>query len=251
MSRVAILHEYWLTHPDVGADEIAVLAVLALHANRSGSCFPTQGLLASLLGRSRPWVNKTIGKLVALGLVIRTHRVRDDGGDRACLYQLVFSTGDTPVIHHSDCPPRNTGVGSCDTESPAHDTVKASSEHNNSSHSPPSPSTSTSCAGNSALAAVPLQTPSLDWQPTADDCCWAAERFPAADLTTVTERFVQRCRAKGYRYQDLSAAWRSWLTDDTKIGGRFGAPVANRFDGRLSAWAKVARHHSRTPDNAA
>ena len=227
MSRVAIIKEEWVRHSDVGPDELAVLCVLALHANKDGVCWPTQGLLAELLGRSRPWVNKVIGRLVEIGLVLKTHRTRDDGGDRACLYRLVEDT-----------------VESCgDTGSHAHDSVTAKPESKQDSPRANTP----------IVAELDLKTPDESWQPSDDDLCWAIDRFPTADLQASVDRFVSRCRAKGYRYRDLGAAWRSWLADDERQGG----PVqpSGKHQGtaqaRFDAWAGVAAHHSRGYRHAA
>ncbi len=233
MPRVSVLHESWLTHSDVDADHIAVLAVLALHAHKStSSCWPTQGLLARMLGRSRPWVCRVIGELVELGIVVRTHRTRDDGGDRACLYTLI-----EPVEQrHAE----DSVVSDGDTRSHEHDSVKKLPEHKTGTHTArPAP--------NANIVQLDLQTPEPDWQPSDTDLCWAMDRHPDVDLQTSVERFVLRCRAKGYRYRDLGAAWRSWLTDDTKAGGRFGAAKPGPGGGRGSAaqakfdaWASVA-----------
>ncbi len=199
MARVAVLQEGWLTHSDVGADEIAVMAVLALHANKSGSCWPTQGLIARMLDRSRPWVNKVIGRLVALGLVVKTNRSRDDGGDRACLYQLVA--------------PVNAGVHDENTRCRAADSITTNTGNKQDTHALPA----------SEIIRLDLKTPETDWQPSDDDLCWALDRFPSVDLQPSVERFVMRCQAKGYRYRNLGAAWRCWLAEDQRSGGRVGA----------------------------
>ena len=223
MPRVAVLQEGWLTPSDVGADEIAVMAVLALHANKSGSCWPTQGLIARMLGRSRPWVNKVIGTLVELGLVVKTNRSRDDGGDRACLYQLVAP--ENAVVHGE-----NTGCRAADS-------ITTNIGNKQDTHAPPT----------SEIIQLDLKTPETDWQPSDDDLCWALDRFPNADLQSSVERFVMRCQAKGYRYRNLGAAWRSWLADDQRNGGRFGVTRPGYSGGRSSAaqakfdtWATVA-----------
>ena len=233
MSRIAILPEQWFGHSEVGADEIAVLAALALHADRSGQCFPTQGLLATLLGRSRPWVNKTIARLVELGLVVRTHRTRNDGGDRSCHYRLV-----TPDAVSSG---QNTGSHSGDS-------LKTDQELKQETLSVADPIVkSTELRENQDLAAPSLaaEIPDQDWQPRDADLIWAMERFPEADLNALIERFVLRCQAKGYRYRDAGAAWRSWLVDDlgkTGVGRKRQAapraiPAAHQ---RYQAWAGVA-----------
>jgi len=52
-----------------------------------------------------------------------------------------------------------------------------------------------------------------DWVPTAADAAWAKARCPDLDVVAFTETFVLTCRAKGYRYADISAAWRRWLVE--------------------------------------
>ena len=229
--RLAILHESWITHSEISADEIAVLAVLALHSNKSGSCWPTQGLLARLLCRSRPWVNKVIGKLVDLGIVVRTHRTRDDGGDRACLYTLL-----APLEQRQ----AETAVSEADTRSHRHDSVKDSPEHKKGTHTAHTTS-------NVNTAQQDLQTPELGWQPSGDDLCWAMDRHPGVDLSASVERFILRCRAKGYRYRDLGSAWRCWLADDQRAGGQVGTAKSGSVgvrgsaaQAKFDAWAKVA-----------
>ena len=71
-----------------------------------------------------------------------------------------------------------------------------------------------------------------DWQPDDQDLRWASERYPEADLSHHTERFIARCRAKGYRYHHPGAAWRAWLLDD------LAAPAA----GSPTAAARADRH---------
>ncbi len=87
--RIAILQESGLTPSEVGVNETAVLAILALHAGRDGTCWPSRGPIARPLGKSRPWVVATIGRLVDIGILAKTHRTRQDGGERSCVYRLV------------------------------------------------------------------------------------------------------------------------------------------------------------------
>lgn len=258
MARFAILHEGWLTHCETSADEIAVLTVLALHASRNGTCFPTQGLLASLLGRSRPWVVKVLNKLVEIGLVERTHRIRSDGGDRSCLYRLVppadakTSPDSPPVekdiskynvdsIEYMACQQHDTGCHTVDTVTP-------DQEHNN--------RTLTASASDILPSSFvpqfpPLIIPPDDFQPSDSDILWAITAHPDADLQAHTERFVNRCQAKGYRFrpEGIGRAWRSWLTDDTarakavvpRSGGSSRTTAAHV---KFEAWAGVAARYS-------
>lgn len=52
-----------------------------------------------------------------------------------------------------------------------------------------------------------------DWRPTPDDIAWAQARIAGLDAARFTECFVLSCRAKGYRYTDISSAWRRWLNE--------------------------------------
>ena len=257
MARLAILHEGWLTHSETGADEIAVLSVLALHASKAGTCFPTQGLLATLLGRSRPWVVKVLNRLVEIGLVERTHRTRTDGGDRSCLYRLVPPADvQTPAVripveneiqHDGDSHHDVTAGQQHDTRSHPHDSITPDQELKQDAHT-----ASASDALPSSLVNQPseLIVPSDDWQPSDDDLIWACSAHPTADLQAHTDRFVNRCQAKGYRYRPdgIGRAWRSWLTDDlarAKAAPRWGGSSRSmaaqiKFD----AWAGVAARHS-------
>ena len=232
MARIAVMPEAWLLHADVGADEIAVLAVLALHAGRDQTCFPSQGHLATILGRSRSWVCRVIARLVEVGLVVQTRRQRHDGGDRSSLYQLV-----APPQESKPVPEEHTGCAGPHT-------VKAEKESNR-GH--------TASAHDEQSARVVALQPTLtelpeDWQPNDQDLIWAMERFPTADLHQLTERFTLRCRARGYRYRDWSAAWRAWLADDLRppAPGRSvawkgrGADRQVAAETRLAAWAGVA-----------
>ena len=70
--RWGIVRADWAAHSEVGADELAVLCLLSLHADkRDGTCYPSQTTLARSLKRSRPWVIAVLNRLEALGLVRR------------------------------------------------------------------------------------------------------------------------------------------------------------------------------------
>ncbi|MEI8394810.1 MAG: helix-turn-helix domain-containing protein [Rhodospirillaceae bacterium] len=242
MSRFAILHSGWIEHAEVGADEVAVLAVLALHVDRHGRCFPTQGLLARLLGRSRPWINKVIGRLVEIGLIERTHRQRDDGGDRACLYRLI-APAEAQKIYDRQTSVTDTVSSKCDTGSHTADSITPESEHKEEIHH------ANASIDSKSTVVVQFQSseiPAEDWQPTDRDLCWAMERYPDLDLQVATDRFVTRCRAKGYKYRDLGSAWRSWLTDDAGKANarpdRTPRGKASPSYSRYAAWAGVANH---------
>ncbi len=269
MARIAILSEAYLTHAEVGADEIAVLAALSLHTNvKTGTCFPSQGLLARLLNRSRPWVNKVISRLVQLGLIERTHQSRHDGGERACLYRLIGLPLDTktpsPALSEtSSSSETDRASQQIDTACHTGDPLKVKQENQTGSHSTSAPAFSKGdCVASQPVinSAVPLgasdqpakpSIPGLDWLPSDDDLIYMLERFPMVQPDTIsemTERFLLRCKAKGYRYLDISSGWRTWITDDlrkAKESGQRGLSRGSAAQAKFDVWATVANQASR------
>jgi len=80
---------HWLEDPGVGVEELAVLAALAVHADRDGVCVVRQRTLAGLLRRSREWVCRVLARLCEPGgLVEKEHRADRDGWNLACRYRL-------------------------------------------------------------------------------------------------------------------------------------------------------------------
>lgn len=260
MSRLAILHEHIFDDPNVGVDEIAVVAVLALHSDKNGVCWPSQGLIADILGKSRPWVCAVIARLVSIGMVEKTDRQRHDGGRRTSLYRLKappeIATSAVNIPESSARRADDKGSQSVDSGCHERDINKEPKENIQDSLS--------ACAHDDesivavqevpGVAAVPVRenkvavTPEADWQPNDEDLIYGLERFPEADLQEATERFVGRCRAKGYRYLDLSAAWRVWLAEDQAAErsrvSRFRHGVGQRASAaerRFGVWASVAR----------
>jgi hypothetical protein len=74
-------------HPEVGAFELAVLCVLATHANRLGACWPSQGTIAAAAKLDRGTVNRVLAKLVGLYLVEKTRH--PNRKIRSWMYRLV------------------------------------------------------------------------------------------------------------------------------------------------------------------
>jgi Helix-turn-helix domain len=80
---------FWFGHPSVGPNELAVLMVLLAHSAPDGTCWPSQGRIAALLKRSRPWANAVLTRLAETGLVMSIQRSLSKGGRTSCLYRLV------------------------------------------------------------------------------------------------------------------------------------------------------------------
>ncbi|BAI75295.1 hypothetical protein AZL_c00020 (plasmid) [Azospirillum sp. B510] len=237
---------WWLDHPELDADGLAVLAALSTYADEAGVCWPSQATLADKLKRSRPTVNRILGRLESLGLVDIEHRRSANGGRLSCRYRLVLtvSAQEGPGAG-MDIP----GDSAMDSPCSPMSQKQPESEHISQTHAPRP-------GGKKPVYAEPVPT---DWSPSAVDRRWAATRFPGVDVTAHAERFVQQCLAHGYRYRDPAAAWRSWLLKDADHMEQQPAARSHRSntrktmtiprsatDGvaiaeqRLSAWASVA-----------
>lgn len=253
---------WWLDQPGLDADGFAVLAALATFADEDGLCWPSQSTLAAKLKRSRPTINRIIQGLGDLGLIRVEHRRGRDGARLSCLYRLRF----TPLDEEGAPAVATTAV----TATPR--PVPAADRDDSQTHTPcPPPSQeqvhfkqipdSLAKGGRKAAREVPA-----DWMPNADDLAWAAACHAGIDLGRHVEGFILRCQAHGYRYRDISAAWRAWLSQDAAAGkapvdrnrqSAALAPVASRQEAprfarqampsgacatelRLGAWAAAA-----------
>ena len=256
---------WWLDHPDLDADGLAVLAALSTYADDMGVCWPSQATLAGKLKRSRPTVNRILGRLEALGLVAIEHRRSASGGRLSCRYRLALTvTGSAGASAGEGARVDSPADSATDSPCPA------------ASHEQPEPEQipdtlhRRACGRQGIDRESPVAEPvagqvAEDWTPAPADRQWAATRFPTVDLDRHAERFVQQCRAHGYRYRDVTAAWRSWLLQDmTRMehqpaepprgpGDRVNRVPAGRSNAnrsasrpsadaeqRLSAWASVA-----------
>ncbi len=231
---------WWLDHPDLDADGLAVLAALSTFADEHGVCWPSQTTLAGKLKRSRPTINRILQRLSELGLVTIEHRRGRDGARLSCRYRL-------RLVHDGDGTeprPRPANVPTADRDDSVVDTPcpPPSQEHLQSEQIPDSP------AGREPVRDVPR-----DWMPSSDDLAWATARFGTVDLAQHVEGFTLRCQAHGYRYRDVGAAWRAWLMQDaaagkapataTQPGGAAaptGRPRENAAEQRVNAWMAAA-----------
>ncbi|MCW2239539.1 helix-turn-helix domain-containing protein [Azospirillum canadense] len=225
---------WWLEHPDLDADGFAVLAALATFADETGLCWPSQSTLAAKLKRSRPTINRILQGLSNIGLVSIEHRRGRDGARLSCLYRLRFvpeGEGEEPAATASGlrrAADRDDSATNAPCPPPSQKQV----------HPKQIPDSLASCAQ------APVRTVPVDWMPTADDMAWARVRHTDIDLSRHVEAFVLRCQAHGYRYRDVSAAWRAWLAQDVAAGK---APVLRN----TSATDTPAGQPRRARDSAA
>ncbi|KAA0574386.1 helix-turn-helix domain-containing protein [Azospirillum sp. B21] len=252
-SRWGKIPAWWLDHPDLDADGFAVLAALATFADETGVCWPSQSTLAAKLKRSRPTVNRILQRLDDIGLVGIEHRRGRDGARLSCRYRLRLDRDEETVAGTAVCPVREDDRDDSDTDAPcpAPSQEQLQSEQILDSHAPG--------------VREPVRDVPADWMPTADDLAWAGSRFGTVDLGRHVEGFVLRCQAHGYRYRDISAAWRAWLAQDAAAGKApsrnaaiFADPAgaaaghSRRSAGeqRADAWMSVAARLKATQSNA-
>jgi hypothetical protein len=214
--RYGIVHASWSEHEDIGADEIAVLAVLSTYADRNGWCGVGQTTLGERLKRSRSWTNKVLQRLDNVG-VIRIEQLRDRGRIVGCRYLIRDHAG----ICNDQAARANEPPDS--VSSPVSDPVanRVAERHTESplDHRE-SPSLRVNAAGEGSdeerlvgeTTAIPTLPPA-DWLPTADDLAYAAQHRPdlASQLPVVTQKFIHATRSRGQRFADVSAAWRCWV----------------------------------------
>jgi DNA-binding MarR family transcriptional regulator len=231
-----IVRASWVDDPEVGPDELAMLALLSLYANRNGSCWPSQSTLADRLNRSRSWVIRVLNRLERLDLVARSQRQAARGRRATCLYTLTghaeavvgtpSARGGSPSIEPSGAFDDKTG-----DHVSAHRVAKAAQEHQNPANAGLSSRDYETGKGKSATKTedggeaarwVTKTVPPEDWSPSTADWVFAAKHSPDVDVDKFACLFVTSCRAHGYRYADHSAAFRAWLLN------RWKSPDANR-----------------------
>ncbi|PWC90624.1 hypothetical protein AEJ54_20075 [Azospirillum sp. Sp 7] len=247
---------WWLGHPAIDADGLAVLAALATYANARGECWPSQATLATALKRSRSTVNRILGHLAESGVIARESRRSASGGRLSCLYRLRLVPGDG-AIPAAGVEEVRTGMPP--VQPPAKDVAPTDSPCAPvRQEQPESEQTPDSHASREPAQAVPD-----GWMPDAEARAWAEHRFAGVDLDRHAEGFRLRCQAHGYRYRDAVAAWKAWLTQDAAAGkapllrsssrsaSARSAATAPVPEQKLGAWmaaaAKLNATHGATP----
>jgi Helix-turn-helix domain len=204
----------WVNHPEVGPDELALLALLSLYANQDGACWPSQSTLADRLKRSRSWVIRVLNRLEDLGMVARSQQQAARGRRSTCLYTLV---GHADAIKGTSSAHRGNHRGA------AHRVAGAEQEHRNPANAGLSSearageeSQSETEAPGRGRRSSTKTVPPEDWVPSPADRAFAAEHASDVDVDQFGRFFVQSCRSHNYRYADHGAAFRSWLLNRWK-----------------------------------
>jgi DNA-binding MarR family transcriptional regulator len=205
----------WVNHPEVGPDELALLALLSLYAGKDGACWPSQSTLADRLKRSRSWVIRVLNSLEATGLVTRSQRQAARGRRTTCLYTLV---GHAEIVKGTPAAQGTHWNRDADDRVASHHVAETEQEHQNpaiaglsrrTQAGGESPFVSRQAEGNERSSARSM--PPENWVPSPADRAFAAEHAPGVDADRFARVFIESCRSHGYRYVNHSAAFRTWL----------------------------------------
>lgn len=239
--------ETMLDDERLGADEIATYVAIQRHSDASAHSIPSQGTLAQKLGKSRPWVNAKIKRLIECDYLEATHRFHAKGGQTSNTYYLPHLDTDVVMIarpHPSRCHRDDTPCPDDDTPCHDGDTNRTDSdlEENLSlsaregavfeklrkgreqtpaaEQAPPTPSSQQQpqqpAHQTQIRTTLDCRLIPEDWQPSPDDLTWAAQTRPdIEDLQRFTAKFIAKLNAAGGTTGPIWAKWRQWLTTET------------------------------------
>lgn len=186
---------WWYEAVEMDASKLGLLVILAGYVKPGDpTCWPAQGTLAKLAGRSRAWVNKALAELADLGILEKTNRTRQDQGATSCMYRIHFTraAGATvitlqpaPTLTHELTPPVTMD-----------DTNKNQSNNTHSNDNSWD-----------------------DWSPAADVVAEIERQVGAEEARLYVARFLRRCRDK-YRYklEEMEGALQRWFGEDLASG---------------------------------
>jgi Helix-turn-helix domain len=249
---------WWLQHPDTNLDLIGVLCALCTYADKDGFCEPSQATIARQLKRSRPWVNRVIADLTALGFIEKEMRQRKhNNGTTSCRYRLLAEP------RHNDTHVTTVTEPVTRVDTPRHrdDTTHPYQEHK---QNPPADAREaepnkfgSERGGETSSTATSDQFPEVPagWKPGNEATKRASLLYPEIDLAVHAAMFVHKCRAKNYRCVPgrLDDLWLSWVANDrlrddkdtrsaSVKSSKPGATLrpAERAEERFDAWAMAA-----------
>jgi hypothetical protein len=256
--RWGVVSSAWLKHPAIGIDEFAVLSYLATYMAPDGSGIePSQNDIARHLKVSRAKVNRILGRLAELGILVKERQYKSGVGETACRYRIQIdadgsiaavgvsvpsvlrqtseerakpaSRPDTP-LSHTVTPPVSDRYTNQDskihTPTPVRERVR-NDWHDREKWG----------RGDAQHASAEPSLVDEHWVPTAADIAWAGEHYPGLDILRHTQEYITGCRSKGRMYHDHSAAWRSWALKDWSKPK--SADISPTWQGRGGTWRRA------------
>ena len=183
--RFARVQDWWWDVDGFDGDCLSVLAALCkFDLKGDGIVFPSQSTIASMVRKSRSWVNKRVARLVEIGLITKQHVRRDNGGESSCVYRINYT---------KDGAAARTDTFSCDTGGTGGVADNDSKNKN--------PNTNT-------------QVSIHDWEPEPATVSKMMETGTEAEMERCISRFRSRVEKKGYNYSDFDAGLLTWWEED-------------------------------------
>lgn len=113
--RFSIIPAAAVTDPALsGGHDLKVLALLGRHTDNAGWCTRSQVKMARELGCGRGTVQRSIVRLVDAGYLEVRPIVRENGGDAAAEYRVLFDIEDAPVCRKRGGAHQRAGVPTLD-----------------------------------------------------------------------------------------------------------------------------------------
>lgn len=220
-SRHCVIQTRWFDLPMFGVAEAALVAALDAFSDKDGWCWPSQGTLATMLKKSRPWVIETMKALVGMGIIEKQSRKSPDGNTITCMYR---------VLHDSfrECQQDDTPCQPTDHPCQPTDTNKTI-EH---------------ITSNEVIKTKKASRLPSNWEPDDELLGWARREFPTVNTATATDSFrdywTALAGARGVK-ADWRATWRNWIRNQVNYGKRPGPSTQNRAPAAIDARDNLER----------
>lgn len=222
--RFAPVPEALLFDPTITPMAVRVYAVLARHGMTPESCYPSHALIAERCGCSPRSVQRPLRELEEAGWITRVPRF-DERGDRRSdgfIVRVEPALSDAPPASENAHPPASQSAD------PPRSGTRRKESHENESHEGtinPAPR-STDPVGKSRKKP---STPVPDLFPVTPELReWARTHAPSIDVDLETANWLDHHRAKGSRFSDWTAAWRTWMRNAQKWSRKPAAQTGPR-----------------------
>jgi hypothetical protein len=194
------------------AAKIVLYWIADHHNGETGECFPSHKRLAELCEMTDRAVRMQIDTLVDAGLLVVTHRTRENGSKTSNGYTLKLVEPDRKIF---PIPPENI------SDPPRHIFPILNLGMIN--------------QGNEQEKRKPSRAMSLpdQWCPSEKNIADAEERgFTYEEINHEADRFRDYHLARGSSFKDWNAAWRTWLGNAKRFAGRGVAGQPQPLSGR-------------------
>ena len=201
-----------------------VLYWLADHFNgETGACFPSLSKLQDECEMNKTTIVRHLALLEAIGLIERVKRLRDNGSQTSTQYGLKMVAvpvaeynspcGKTQQAPVAKCPPLNLVSINLGSE------LEKAQKY--------------AC-----------QIPD-DWVPSEKNITDAQDKnFTDGEIKNEADKFRDYHLARGSKFKDWNAAWRTWLGNARKFGAARNTRAGSPHDSLFAAFQRNAMRHA-------